>query len=121
MAARILSQPACGKAEMRRWRKVRRANIPDDVRQAFEKTGQFAVAAELNHDFPPAKPILRDRYPDGTIKLHGREWIREQIDRAERREDRLETVEWAILIFVVVGVVADCLIVAHELGCLKPN
>jgi hypothetical protein len=103
------------------WRKVRRANIPADVRQAFEETGRFAIGAELAGDFPPAKVILRNKYADGNIKLYGREWMREQVDRAERREDRLETVEWAILIFVVVGVLADIAIVAHEMGWLKPN
>jgi hypothetical protein len=102
------------------WRKVRRAQIPDDVRDAFEQTGRFGVAAELADDFPPARAILHDKnYVDGHIKQYGRDWMREQVDREEHREDRLETVEWAILIFVVVGVVADCLIVAHELGWLN--
>jgi hypothetical protein len=46
------------------------------------------------------------------------EWLRERRDLVERREQRLETSEWAILIFVVVGVAADVAIVAHELGWL---
>jgi hypothetical protein len=100
------------------WRKIRRANIPADARDAFEQTGKFSVGAELAGDFPPAKIILRDKYVDGHIKQYGRDWMREQVDREERREDRLETVEWAILIFVIVGVVADCLIVAHEIKWL---
>jgi hypothetical protein len=98
-----------------RWHKIRKANIPDDVRRAFEETGEFAVQADLAQNYPPAKPILRDKYPDGTIKTHGQAWVREQFDRKARREDRLETVEVAILIFVVIGVVADLLIVSHEL------
>jgi hypothetical protein len=44
------------------------------------------------------------------------EWLTERRDIHERREDRLETVEWAILIFVIVGVLADLAIVAHESG-----
>jgi hypothetical protein len=100
------------------WRKIRRPDIPDDVRRAFEETGEFEVRAELAAGFPPAKPILRDTHPDGTIKSHGRAWIREQVDRQGRREDRLETAEWAILIFAIAGVLADCLIVAHELKWL---
>lgn len=104
-----------------RWHKIRRANIPEDARDAFVQTGQFSVQSELADDFPPAKIILREKYADGLIKSYAREWIREQTDRTERREDRLETVEWAILIFVIVGVVADCLIVAHELGWIKSN
>jgi hypothetical protein len=89
------------------WHKVRRANIPSEAREAFERTGYFSVAAELSAGFPPAKPILRDQYPDGDIKKYAHEWVRERADRDERHEDRLETVEWAILIFVVVAVILD--------------
>jgi hypothetical protein len=89
------------------WHKIRRANIPTDVRPAFEETGHISVAAELAEKFPPAKPILRDKYVDGDIKKYGQEWIRERSDRDERHEDRVETVEWVILIFVVLGVVLD--------------
>jgi hypothetical protein len=42
-------------------------------------------------------------------------WLTERQDIHERREDRLETAEWAILIFVIVGVLADIAIVLHEL------
>lgn len=34
-------------------------------------------------------------------------WLRERRDIAAQHEDRVETVEWAILIFVAVGVVLD--------------
>ena len=34
-------------------------------------------------------------------------WLTERGDYHEKREQRLETVEWAILIFVILGVVAD--------------
>jgi hypothetical protein len=43
-------------------------------------------------------------------------WLRERRDIAARHEDRSETVEWAILIFVVIGVIVDLLILAHEFG-----
>jgi hypothetical protein len=33
------------------------------------------------------------------------EWLRERRDAAALHEDRVETVEWAILVFVVLGVV----------------
>jgi len=39
------------------------------------------------------------------------EWLTEQRDIHERKEDRLETFEWAILAWVVVGVIADIIIV----------
>jgi hypothetical protein len=34
-------------------------------------------------------------------------WLRERRDIAAQHEDRVETVEWAILIFVVADVVLD--------------
>jgi hypothetical protein len=34
----------------------------------------------------------------------------------ERRENRLETVEWSVLIFVAVGVAADIALVLQRLG-----
>jgi hypothetical protein len=97
------------------WHKVRRAEISADIRQAFEDTGEYAVQSELSQNYPPAKVILCDKYADGVIKTAGQAWIREQFDRKARREGRLETVEVAILIFVVIGVIADILIVIHDI------
>jgi hypothetical protein len=45
------------------------------------------------------------------------EWLTERRDIHERREQRLETAEWAILIWVVVGVIADIIVVMH----LRPD
>jgi hypothetical protein len=87
--------------------KLRRADIPVDVRRAFEETGSFSMSAELSANYPPAKRILRDKYPDREIKDFGYAWIGEHYDRDERHQDRLETLEWAILIFVVLGVIVE--------------
>ena len=89
------------------WHEIRDANIPDDVEAAFEETGHFAIATEYAANFPPAKEILRDKYPDGKIKEFAHLWLREQADRNKNHENRLETVEWAILIFVALGVILD--------------
>lgn len=40
-------------------------------------------------------------------------WLTERADLTERREARLETVEWAVLIFVAIGVVADIVLLLH--------
>jgi hypothetical protein len=85
--------------------KLRRADIPVDVRRAFEETGSFSMSAELSANYPPAKRILRDKYPDREIKDFGYAWIGEHYDRDERHQDRLETLEWTIFIFVVLGVI----------------
>jgi hypothetical protein len=43
-----------------------------------------------------------------------RAWLTERADINERREQRMEAAEWAVLIFVAVGVVADILLVIHR-------
>ncbi len=62
---------------------------------------------ELAADFPPAKRILRESHPDRAMKDFGHSWIRERHDRDERHQDRIETLEWAILIFIVLGVIVE--------------
>jgi hypothetical protein len=98
------------------WHKVRRANISQELRERFEFYGETVIAL-----------VTEGAKVGGGSELmqlslnHGPEiaaWLKERRDLHARREDRLETVEWAILIFVVVGVVADVLIVMHELGWL---
>ena len=48
--------------------------------------------------------------------LRTRSWLTERGDLRELHEQRLETAEWAILIFVIAGVVLDLLLVSHGLG-----
>jgi hypothetical protein len=98
------------------WHKIRRADIPVDVRDAFEQTGAFAMSAELWANYPPAKTILRDNYTDAKIKEYGHAWMRERNDRDERHADRVETLEWAILVFVILGVVVES---AHLIMALR--
>jgi hypothetical protein len=47
---------------------------------------------------------------------YAREWLTERADSHERREQRLETIEWAILIFVVLAVIVDVVLLCHQLG-----
>jgi hypothetical protein len=98
---------------MRWWRKVRRANIPDTLRDQLEQAGETVVAMMLASGITaqysgPLVGVLQTQW-EGALA-----WLTERRDIQERREDRLEMVEWAILIFVVVGVLADFAIVAHE-------
>ena len=41
-------------------------------------------------------------------------WLRERRDLKAQREDRLETVEWALLIFAIIGAAAIMPTVVHE-------
>jgi hypothetical protein len=92
------------------WTKVRKANIAPHIRAMFEVHGETMVTMVL-----AVRP--EERLGDMTIDKHlgdALAWLRERHDVHARKEDRLETVEWAILIFVIVGVLADIAIVAHE-------
>jgi len=95
-----------------RWRKVRPANIPADLRDELERYGELAVATALARGFDvPTSPmftLVRDRRDDTLA------WLTERRDIAERKEQRLETVEWAILIFLIVGVTVDVLLLFHD-------
>jgi hypothetical protein len=90
------------------WRKVRRANLDPKLRDAFDALGIYAMTNSIANNYPPA-PGARHAagLNDQQIKAAALDWIREHNDREERHEHRLETVEWAILIFVVLGVVLD--------------
>jgi hypothetical protein len=52
-----------------------------------------------------------------NITQHGGDalaWLRERHDVYARREDRLETVEWAILLFVAFSLLTDVVIMIHD-------
>jgi hypothetical protein len=102
------------------WRKVRVANIAPDLRRRFEAYGENVVALAV------ANPEIAQGGGDlpNLVRMNyalAMDWLTERRDLHERREDRLETVEWAILIAVIVGVAADVAIVAHEIGWLHSN
>ena len=40
-------------------------------------------------------------------------WLTERADLKERHEQRLETVEWGIFVFVILGVIVDLLLLIH--------
>jgi hypothetical protein len=93
------------------WRKVRRADIPDDIRTKLELFGETVVAMSLSTGIvrdPGQLGFLKDSWPDALA------WLQERRDIHERREDRLETVEWAILLFVAFSLLTDIGILIHE-------
>ena len=100
------------------WRKVRRATIPDKLREQFELFGKDVLAHALAvGPYTMAQGellvgLLRDHHGDIM------DWLREKRDDDALHADRVETVEWAILIAVIIGVAADLAIVAHEIGWL---
>jgi hypothetical protein len=102
------------------WRKVRRANIPKELRERFELFGETLVALAIESG--DANRIGVELAALGQQKRQEIvEWLRERRDLAARREQRLETAEWAIVIFAIIGVAATAAIVAHDFGWLHAN
>jgi hypothetical protein len=87
-------------------RSIRRADIPPELRTEFERYGEILIAMGLSQ--PQAASYSGPFF--ALISSHGNEaaaWLTERRDLDERRENRLELVGWAILLFVVIGVLAD--------------
>ena len=95
------------------WRKVRRAAIPSELRDRFELFGEdvfahaLAVGVQTGTQGVELIGLLQAKRSEIMA------WLQERRDIAERREQRLETSEWAILIFVVCGVAVDLMLLAH--------
>ena len=92
---------------------IRRANIEQSKRDMFEQCGVEVVSLALGlgsltaggGEFPTA--VLRTvvmGQADATA------WLQEKRDEERCAKRRGELVEWAILIFVIVGVVLDFLL-----------
>lgn len=101
------------------WRKVRRANIGPVDRDTFERFGEPVIATVLASGLNPRPEELQQVYNNPSKLKAAESWLTEQADLREQHEQRLETLEWAILIFVILGVVADGLLAAHEFGWLR--
>ncbi len=93
-----------------RWRTVRKANISEEQRKQFERFGEdvLAHALAVGADRTQGRELLGLLEGDRTPIM---KWLTERRDIHERREDRLETVEWFILGWVILGVIADIIIV----------
>jgi hypothetical protein len=90
------------------WRRVRYANIPPDSRNKFEQFGENVFANALaSGQLSAAYPELGSLQNDDQYRADLGEWLIERRDLAERREQRLETFEAAILIFVFLEVLRD--------------
>jgi hypothetical protein len=99
------------------WTKVRKADIIPALREKFELLGEHVIASAIASDPNP--------YVMGTIKNNALDvvyghyddaiaWLKERRDKQALREDRLETLEWALLILALMGFVAIIPTIAGE-------
>jgi hypothetical protein len=86
------------------WRKIRYADIPKEHRDIFERFGESVIQSMVAASHQPRAAELRAMYPDDAQIKNACEWLTERADAHEQREQRLETVEWAILLFLAVSV-----------------
>lgn len=89
------------------WHKVRKAQIRADARAEFERYGTPVIAHALaisgqSPGFPGhVVSYVTAHANDATA------WLTEKRDIEARHADRIETLEWAILIFLVVGTIVE--------------
>jgi hypothetical protein len=93
------------------WRKIRHANIPQEDRDIFERYGVMVITGILMSGHSPHIADLHILQSDQKKQYNALIWLTEQSDAHEQREQRLETVDWTIFIFVVIGVIVDCLLI----------
>ena len=55
----------------------------------------------------PRAEDLRKMYTDEAMIAEASRWLTERGDERQRHEERIETLEWAILIFVFLGVIVE--------------
>jgi hypothetical protein len=94
-----------------RWVRIRRAGIPGEDREMFERFGAAIVSAALYGGFvgPMTTEPLKSLYSKSQSRDAAAEWLTEQYDRAERRETWSITMEAAITVFVGVELIFSIL------------
>jgi hypothetical protein len=95
------------------WRKVRQADIRKSSRDIFERFGEEIIADIVSASHAPRAPDLIAMYTDEQMIKEAAAWLTERGDEKVLHEQRIEFVEWAILVFVIVGVLLDLLLLFH--------
>ena len=86
------------------WFRIRRASIPDEERQTFERFGAAIISGILyagsgGEERRLTEPQQAVLFGDQS-REHAAEWLTEQYDRAERRESWLISMEATITLLV---------------------
>ena len=87
-------------------KKIRYAKLDPQLREDFNAFGILGMTDCLVNNYPPAVGTGHALgMNDQQIKAAGLEWIREYNDKVERRDSRLESLEWMVFVLVVTQVV----------------
>ena len=93
-----------------RWFRIRKASVPKEARDLFERCGSSVIGAVLAGGSTPLLGALqKSLYEKSDMRQQALDWLTEQYDRAERKETWSLTMEAAITVFVAVEVVLSIL------------
>jgi|ERR1700682_5603262 hypothetical protein len=101
-------------SKVARWRKVEKAKITEKDRKLFERYGEAAITNVLANNVAPLSNDLKILIAGPGKMNEAAEWLSERGAAHERREQRLETIEWAILIFVFASLIVDVLLLCRD-------
>ena len=91
-----------------------------ELHESFERYGQtlmaIAIASGDANRIDPKLANLGQKHHEEIVA-----WLRERRDMEARRHDRLETVEWSVLVMAFASVIASVLVVAHEIAGWRPR
>jgi hypothetical protein len=102
-----------------RWLRIRRAAIPPERRDLFERLGAPVISLAITSGFHAPAPQLHPLYDDSEVRNNATAWLTEQYDRAERKETWSLTMEAAITIFVAVELALSAVTIAWHYGWLR--
>ena len=90
---------------MRLFFRVRKAAIPKDQRDVFERFGVNVIGGVLGGGFTPAALEIKPVYNNETVRAQALKWMTEEHDRTERKENWMFVMEVAITLFVLIEMV----------------
>lgn len=86
------------------FRKTRKAEITPEHRDLFERYGETVVQMVVSSGHSPIAAELQPIYQAPAARREAFLWLTERADKNANHERHVELVEWAILIFVIIGI-----------------
>ena len=90
-----------------RWRKIRKAEIPKERQDLFQRFGEFVIASVLSGAFQHSPGELKIIFTSAEVRTQVIDWLTECADKRKRREDRVEFIEVAILVVFLVSIALE--------------